>query len=86
MCARRLIRVGEISMFDLILGVGLLALGMLTLAARLFGWQWAFRKREEFRKRWGKVTGEIVHAVSYTLLPLAVGALFLFNGLANQAG
>ena len=64
---------------DIILGVFFLGTGLVTLAARIFGWEKILAKREPMQQLWGAQTGDIVHLVLYTLLPLAAGGYFLLR-------
>jgi len=64
---------------DIILGVFFLGTGLVTLGARVFGWEKVLSKREPMKELWGAQTGDIVHLVCYTLLPFAAGGYFLMR-------
>jgi hypothetical protein len=68
--------------FNLIIGIVGVAFGCMTLLARLFGWERMLSKRGPMKERFGERTGDIIHLVSYTILPIVAGLLFLRAGLA----
>ncbi|MGE0232332.1 MAG: hypothetical protein AB7O39_02315 [Flavobacteriaceae bacterium] len=64
--------------FDLILGIAAIAFGLVTLATRLFGGGEPSAKKQAMGERFGARTGEILHLVAYTLLPIVFGALLVY--------
>ncbi|PTW61799.1 hypothetical protein C8N35_102515 [Breoghania corrubedonensis] len=60
-------------------GVALICLGLLTLAARFFGWNRLFWKRDRMMKTYGQTAGAEIHFFSYTIVPLLAGIFFIYN-------
>ena len=67
---------------------------LIGLAAILYGvyTAWArsakpeqFKKLAAMKKVWGSGPGNAVHLVAYTVVPLVVGAVFLWNGLQGRS-
>ncbi|MCA8888345.1 MAG: hypothetical protein KDA46_05935 [Parvularculaceae bacterium] len=69
---------GEGVTFDLVLGLAAVAFGLATLAARLFGWEKLLGKRAPMKERYGESTGDIIHLVAYSLVPLACGGVLTY--------
>ncbi len=68
--------------FDFALGLVLIAFGLFTLWMRLTAPQSRmFSKLEPMQKALGSGLGTALHWVSYTVLPIVVGALMLIYGL-----
>lgn len=64
--------------FDMVLGIVAVAIGLATLAGRLFGWEGLTGKRQPMRDRFGDRTGDAIHLIAYTILPLAFGMLLIY--------
>lgn len=58
--------------FNLLLGVAALAYGVYTGYARTVTPE-KFAKLEAMKEQWGESTGNLVHLVAYTVLPVVVG-------------
>jgi uncharacterized membrane protein YidH (DUF202 family) len=63
--------------FEYSIGVVLIGLGCLTLAARLLGWDQVFWKRQPMKEQFGERTGDIIHFVAYIAVPIVVGLLLV---------
>ncbi len=61
----------------LFIGIFCLGYGVLTLSARIFGWNWMFSKKQAIEERFGASTGNLIHLIGYTVVPLAGGVIFL---------
>lgn len=70
----------EIEMtMEFVLGIVLLGLGALTLAARLFGWNQMFWKRQPMKEKFGDQAGEVIHFTAYTAMPIVIGLFFVVS-------
>jgi hypothetical protein len=67
---------------------------IIGVAAILFGLYTAFLrakqpgklgKLEAMKKKFGATAGNLVHLIAYTVLPLVVGAVFIFSGIQGVA-
>lgn len=67
--------------FELSIGVLLIGLGCLTLAAGLLGWDQLLWKRQPTKEKFGERTGDIIHFAAYTAVPIVVGLLLVTGWL-----
>ena len=67
---------------DLLIGIVVFGTGLLTLVDRLMGWARFMHNRELLKQQFGDEAGDAIHLILYTILPLAVGAYFLWRGYA----
>lgn len=67
---------------DLIFGVLLAVFGLYSIFARFFA-PHHLGKLEPMKKMWGEKGGLIMHVVAYTVLPLTLGALLIFNSVSK---
>lgn len=65
--------------FNFIIGLFALAFGILSLGARIFGWNSFFSKKDAMEERFGAKTGNIIHIIAYTVLPLVLGSILIFQ-------
>ena len=68
---------------DLMLGIGALGFGLYTGYLRATNPE-KLGKLEAMKESMGPGAGNAVHLVAYTLVPLAVGVIFLIRGLAAR--
>lgn len=66
--------------FDLAVGAALIAFAIYTLLARKLAPS-HLTKLEPMKRRWGRKQGQIIHLISYTIIPFVGGSLLLFNDL-----
>lgn len=64
---------------NLIVGAGLICFGLLTLSARVFGWEKLISQRQLAKERFGPRAGDVVHFIGYTAMPIIFGIIFLNN-------
>lgn len=67
-----------------LIGVAALAFGLFTIYARLKNPS-MLGKLVAMKQKFGNSTGNLVHLLAYTVVPLVAGAIFLFSGLAGHA-
>ncbi|MBR5867314.1 MAG: hypothetical protein IKZ04_05330 [Spirochaetaceae bacterium] len=70
--------------FTLALGIFALGYGIFSCVCRFVKPEW-FKKLEPMKEQWGKVAGNIIHFISYVIVPLALGSVFIFmamNGIS----
>jgi hypothetical protein len=61
----------------LLIGIFCLGFGLLTLAARLFGWTQLLGKKEPMEVRFGPRYGNVIHILAYTILPFVIGLVLV---------
>ena len=66
--------------FDLVLGMFMVGIGLLTLTARILNWS-AISKVEPMKTRSGERTGNAFHFGVYTILPIVLGGSLVFLNL-----
>ena len=69
----------------LLLGIAALAYGVYTGYARTATTE-KFAKLEAMKEQWGESTGNIVHLVAYTLVPIVVGLVLIATALTASPG
>lgn len=67
-----------------LIGAAAILYGIYTLWARATNPQ-QFGKLEAMKKQWGPTAGNVVHIVAYSLVPIAVGVVFLLTGLHGRS-
>jgi hypothetical protein len=67
-----------------LLGVAALAYGLYTGYARTATPE-KFQKLEAMKKQWGESTGNIVHLVAYTVVPVLVGLALIASALLSAS-
>ena len=65
---------------DLVFGIGLCLFGLITLAARIFGWERLISQRQAAKDRLGDRLGDAIHLLGYTIAPIAFGAILMRRG------
>jgi hypothetical protein len=65
---------------SIVLGAIAMAFGVLTLLARVFGWN-LFSQRAAMSRQYGRRGGEAIHLVGYTIAPIVLGAVLVWSGL-----
>jgi hypothetical protein len=70
--------------FNLLLGIAALAYGLYTGYARTASPE-KFGKLQAMKKQWGESTGNIVHLVAYTVVPIVVGLALIATSLRTAA-
>jgi hypothetical protein len=65
---------------NLLLGLLALAYGLYTLYARSATPE-KFAKLEAMKERWGEQNGNLLHLVSYSIVPIAVGLVLVGRAL-----
>lgn len=68
---------------ELLIGIAALGFGLLTLAARVFGWSGLLSKQDAMIQRFGAKSGRTIHLIAYTVVPLTLGVLLLLTVLSN---
>ncbi len=63
--------------YNLVMGLFCIAVGLGTLAARIFGWKALLSKKEPMERYFGPRAGNVIHFISYTIVPLVIAAIFL---------
>ena len=71
-------------MFDIIIGVFAIVLGILSALQRIFKPE-SSRKLVAMRKTYGEKAGSIVHFVSYTVVPVLFGIVILVRAFSAGA-
>ena len=71
-------------MFDIIIGVLAIVLGILSALQRIFKPE-SSRKLVAMKKTYGEKAGSIVHLVSYTVVPVVFGIVILVRAFAAGA-
>ena len=71
-------------MFDIIIGVLAIVLGILSALQRIFKPE-SSRKLVAMRKTYGEKAGSIVHLVSYTVVPVLFGIVILVRAFSAAA-
>lgn len=66
-------------------GIFLILVGMVDLYLYLDKKQHKFRKYEPMKKFWGEKVGPRIHFVSYVIIPLIIGCLFIVQGIGKTA-
>jgi len=64
---------------NLIIGVFALGFGLFTIYMRLTNKLTTSEKLIQMKARFGEKTGNIIHLVAYTILPLVVGIVILLS-------
>lgn len=62
------------------IGVVILGYGIFSLVMRIIKPQY-FKKLEPMINTYGKVTGNLIHAISYIVVPLSLGVGAIYFGL-----
>ena len=62
-----------------LIGIALCCIGILTITARLFGWERIISQRQAAMDRFGATAGDLVHFVSYSVLPIVFGLILINN-------
>lgn len=65
---------------NVILGIAAVGYGLFTIYLRLTG-PTKLGKLEAMKKQWGDTAGTAIHWIGYTVMPLLVGSVLIFNGL-----
>ncbi len=65
--------------FDLVLGVLAAAFGCFTVFCYVTRNEKVFAKKEAMKKAYGEKAGTVIHFVSYAVIPLVIGVLFLLK-------
>ncbi len=65
---------------NLIFGIGFILFGIYTLIMRKKSPE-KFYKLEAMKKQFGEKKGDLIHLVSYAILPITLGIVFLFKEL-----
>jgi hypothetical protein len=67
-----------------LIGAAALAYGVFTIYAR-FKKPLLLGKLDAMKEKFGNSTGNLIHIIAYTVVPLAAGAVFIYSGLAGHA-
>jgi hypothetical protein len=67
------------NIFTLVLGVFCVGYGIYTAFMRVKTPE-KFGKLEAMKKKFGDKAGKIIHIVSYTIIPILVGIVFIITG------
>jgi hypothetical protein len=68
----------------LIIGLVVLAFGVCTLIIRI-KWPQKFSKLNAMKEKFGEKAGTAIHTISYTVLPIVAGIIFIVSGLKGIA-
>ena len=69
---------------ELIIGIIMLAGGILTLIARIFKIEKMFWKLDKMKSFWGEKTGSIIHIIAYTILPIVIGTILILANINKE--
>ena len=72
----------EMNPITFLLGIGMVGFGIYTAWARRARPE-QFSKLAAMKKTWGDKTGELVHIIGYTVVPIVAGIIFVLRGLAG---
>ncbi len=67
-----------------LIGAAAILFGVYTAWARVAKPQ-QFAKLNAMKKAWGPTAGNVVHLIAYTIVPIAVGIVFLLSGLQGRS-
>jgi hypothetical protein len=60
-----------------LIGIAMVGFGLLTVAARVFGWERVISKRQAMKDRFGDSAGDAIHFISYSIIPIVCGLVFI---------
>ncbi len=63
--------------FNHLIGAAMCGFGLLTIAARLFGWERMISKRQPMKEKFGDTAGDAIHFIGYSVLPIVFGLSFI---------
>lgn len=67
--------------FHLLLGIAALSFGCFTIYATFAKNEKVFAKKEAMKEAYGEKWGTVLHFFSYSVVPLAVGIIFILKSL-----
>jgi hypothetical protein len=71
-------------LFSIGLGVAAVLYGLITFFMRI-KYPAKFAKLEAMKKFWGERKGLLLHTVSYSVLPILIGVMFIYKGFLGQS-
>ena len=74
----------EMNYTTLVIGLLVLFFGICTLFLRVKRPQ-AFRKLNAMKARYGEKTGAAIHTISYTVIPIIAGIIFIIIGFMGES-
>ena len=66
---------------NLYLGIFLLVIGLVSLVGKVFKIKKMFWKLESFEKNYGEKWGNILHTISYVVIPIVAGLILIWLNL-----
>lgn len=67
-----------------VIGIFAVLFGLYTLVIRLMTPK-KLGKLEAMKEKFGEKMGTLIHTISYTLVPIIVGMVFIVNGMNGKA-